>query len=66
LTALVRAGVIVEAEAVKIAWLFAVCPYESKPFPSYAASNLRVSIRKDRGRIEEIERKTRGKEHGDQ
>lgn len=52
---LLRAGTITEAEAKRIARLFQLAPYETKPFPAYAITNARGSIRRDQERLAEVQ-----------
>jgi len=58
LIALVKAGAIPEAEGVKLARSFALCPYQGLGYPSYATTNNNANIRRDRQRIDEIKRQT--------
>ena len=57
LAALVKTGVLMQAQAEDRAVFFARCHWEDKPFPSYASTNLRGNIRRDKERIEEIRRR---------
>jgi len=54
LAALVKAGVLTDAEALDRARFFALCPWEEKPWPGYALTNLRANIRRDRERLAQI------------
>lgn len=54
IAALVEGGTIDADEALKIARLFQLCPWEKKPWPSYALSNAHASIRRDRERLAQI------------
>ena len=57
LAVLVKASVITDNEAMAIARFFGLCHWEQQPFPAYATTNQRSSIRRDRERIEEIKRR---------
>jgi len=59
LTDLVNRGIITAAEALDRSKFFALCHWEDKPFPTYATTNLRANIRRDRERIEEIQRRAK-------
>jgi hypothetical protein len=58
LISLTKVGTITSAEAIEGSRLFALCPYETKPFPSYSITNLSANIRKDRERLVEVERRS--------
>ena len=59
LLALVKAGTMTEAEALDVARLFSLCPYEKQPYPGYHLTNMGATSRKARERIEEIQRRGR-------
>lgn len=55
LAEMATAGTITNNEALKIARFFALAPYEKRPYPAYALTNLRASIRRDEERLVEIQ-----------
>ena len=57
LATLVKAGVLTQAQAEDRAVFFGRCHWEDKPFPSYASTNLRGNIRRDKERVEEVKRR---------
>lgn len=56
LLACVAAGTMTQAEALKAARLFSLCPYEKQPHPAYELSNARANARRCRERVKEVAR----------